>query len=446
MQSIKRSSYSSPTRETIHSPFARFVLFLAALIVGAASFDLLFVQSASAAITFVQANYAASTQAIAITVPFEQAQSAGDLNVVVVGWNGTSNSVASVTDASGNVYTKAVGPTQITSELTQVVYYAKSIVASAAFANAVTVTFAANASVPDVRVLEYSGASTSNPVDVVAAGTGYSKASATSSVTTTNASDLIFGANTTRTTTTGPGSGFTRRMITLPQGDIIEDRTVTATGSYSASAPLSAANDWVIQMVAFRTQATAAAASGTLTVAPATLSFGDVTLGSKSVLPVVATNSGTGSVTLSTATITGAGFSLAEPSLPVTLSAEQTASFSVTFDPSSTGNVTGALSVVSSAANSPASVSLSAAGVNQHSVALTWSASTSSGITGYDVYRGTASGGPYTLLNSSPTSGTTYTDTTVEAGQTYYYVATAVNSSGVQSADSNQATAVVPFP
>jgi hypothetical protein len=445
MQSIKQSSRSSPAQSTSRYRYAQSVVLLAALIVGIASIDPPLAQSASPTITFVQGNYAAPSQLSAITVPFTQAQTAGDLNVVVVGWDGSSNTVESVKDTSGNVYTKAVGPTQISSELTQLIYYAKNIVASSAFANAVTVTFASNASDPDVRILEYSGANTSTPVDVVAAGTGSSDASATSSITTTNATDLIFGANTTRTTTTAAGSSFTKRMITLPHGDIVEDRMVTATGSYTASASLSASNDWVMQMVAFRTP-TASADAGTLSATPATLSFGDVTLGSSSVLPAEATNTGTTNVTLSTAAITGAGFSFTGPSLPVTLSPGQAASFSVTFDPNATGDVTGALSVTSNAANSPASVSLSAAGVNKHTVALDWTASTSTGISGYDVYRGTASGGPYTLLNSSPVSGTTYTDSTVQAGDTYYYVATAVNSSGAQSADSNQATAVVPFP
>jgi hypothetical protein len=82
-----------------------------------------------------------------------------------------------------------------------------------------------------------------------------------------------------------------------------------------------------------------------------------------------------------------------------------------------------------------------------HTVTLTWSASTSSNVIGYNVYRGTQSGGPYTkLTTASLVSGTSYTDTTVLAGQTYYYVTTAVNNSNVESAYSNQAQAVVPTP
>jgi fibronectin type 3 domain-containing protein len=78
-----------------------------------------------------------------------------------------------------------------------------------------------------------------------------------------------------------------------------------------------------------------------------------------------------------------------------------------------------------------------------HSAALSWTASTST-VSGYNVYRGTVSGGPYTLINPSLVTGLSYTDTTVQNGLTYYYVTTAVDSSGVQSVDSNQVTAVIP--
>ena len=77
------------------------------------------------------------------------------------------------------------------------------------------------------------------------------------------------------------------------------------------------------------------------------------------------------------------------------------------------------------------------------SVALTWTASTSP-VVGYNVYRSANSGGPYTELNSSLISSTNYTDLTVQSGLTYYYVSTAVNSQGIQSAYSNQAVATVP--
>jgi hypothetical protein len=81
-----------------------------------------------------------------------------------------------------------------------------------------------------------------------------------------------------------------------------------------------------------------------------------------------------------------------------------------------------------------------------HSVALNWTASISTDVVGYNVYRGTVSGGPYTKLNSSPGALTTYTDGTVVAGQTYYYVATAVDNTNSESVYSNEAQAVIPSP
>lgn len=78
-----------------------------------------------------------------------------------------------------------------------------------------------------------------------------------------------------------------------------------------------------------------------------------------------------------------------------------------------------------------------------HSVSLTWTASTTAGVTGYNVWRSTTSGGPYTQLNTTTVAATSYTDTSVSAGQIYYYVVTAVDGSN-QSADSSQAQATVP--
>jgi len=78
-----------------------------------------------------------------------------------------------------------------------------------------------------------------------------------------------------------------------------------------------------------------------------------------------------------------------------------------------------------------------------HSATLSWTASTST-VTGYNVYRGTVSGGPYTKINSLLVAAVTYTDSTVQSGTTYYYVMTAVDSSGNESVFSNQVTAAIP--
>ena len=80
-----------------------------------------------------------------------------------------------------------------------------------------------------------------------------------------------------------------------------------------------------------------------------------------------------------------------------------------------------------------------------HTVGLAW-ADSSSGLSGFNVYRSSTSGGPYTRINSTLLPGTAFTDSSVQAGQTYFYVTTAVNSSNVESGYSNQAQTVVPSP
>ncbi len=82
-----------------------------------------------------------------------------------------------------------------------------------------------------------------------------------------------------------------------------------------------------------------------------------------------------------------------------------------------------------------APLNLTATAGNQQ-LSLAWTAST--GATSYNVKRSATNGGPYTTV-ASPVS-TSYTDTNVTNGTTYYYVVTAVNGSG-ESANSNQASA-----
>ena len=76
---------------------------------------------------------------------------------------------------------------------------------------------------------------------------------------------------------------------------------------------------------------------------------------------------------------------------------------------------------------------------------LNWDASTSA-VVGYNVYRATQAGGPYTKLNSSLIEPTSYTDSTVQADQTYFYVVTAVDANGVESVASNEIQVAVRSP
>ena len=214
--------------------------------------------SMASPISFIQLAYATPQSAqLTVSVSFGSAQTSGNLNVVVVGWSDTTVAVSSVTDSIGNVYTLAVGPTQNpgsagTFSLTQSIYFAKNIVGAAANANTVTVRFTGAASFADVRILEYTGIDPVNPVDVIASAIGTNAIANSGAVTTTHGNDLLFGATTVFTHTAGAGAGFTSRVITAPDGDIAEDRVVSAVGSYSASALLTSTGPWVMQMVAFR--------------------------------------------------------------------------------------------------------------------------------------------------------------------------------------------------
>ena len=188
----------------------------------------------------------------AVTVAYPAAQAAANLNVVLVGWGDAVAHTIAISDSRGNTYQLAVGPTLGTaggSPAAQSIYYAKNI---AAGTNSVTATFSPAAAWVDIRVLEYSGIDTVNPLDVAVAGAGVSKTSSSGAVTTTFATDLLVAGNDVATNTTGAGTGFTLRFKTNPNGDIAQDRVVTAVGSYTATAPMSSSGDWVMQMAAFR--------------------------------------------------------------------------------------------------------------------------------------------------------------------------------------------------
>ena len=200
--------------------------------------------------SFVQANSGPSTiqsSNSSLAVPYLNPQTPSNLNIVVVGWGDTTSSIKSITDTQGNTYTGAVGPTRTTG-LQQSIYYAKDIVGGS---NEVTVRFNQTAMYPDVRVLEYRGEDTTDPLDVTAAVPGTGAAANSGSATTTSSNELIFGSGTTSNVFSAAGSGFAPRMINV-FGNIAEDKIATSSGSYSATATTTSASNWVMQMATFR--------------------------------------------------------------------------------------------------------------------------------------------------------------------------------------------------
>jgi len=253
-------------------------------------------------------------------------------------------------------------------------------------------------------------------------------------------------ANLTVSQTSLTGTAFTLSGPTLPT-------TVTPGNSIAVTvrfAPATAGN--VATAVAIASNAgplsipvTGTGISQTLSLSanPSTVAFGNVSPGSSSKQAVTLTNTGNSSITVSKLTSSGTYFSFTGLALPVTLASGQSSGLSVTFAPTVTGKFSGTLAVTSTAVNSPLSIALSGSASASHSVTLSWTPSVSS-VSGYSVYRGTQKGGPYTKITSSLVSSSTYNDANVQSGLTYYYVATAVSSTGMQSAFSSEISATIP--
>jgi hypothetical protein len=221
----------------------------------------------------------------------------------------------------------------------------------------------------------------------------------------------------------------------------------SASGSRTASVGITDNASGSPQTVSLSGTGTGTAAL--VSLSPTSLAFGNQAVDMTSTAQTVTlSNTGNAALSITSLALTGTNASDFDESdtCGSSLAAGANCTIAVMFTPSVTGTEAASVSISDNASGSPQTVSLSGAGT--HDVILSWTASTTPGVVGYNVYRGTTSGGPYpTELNSSPINGTTYTDATAQAGQTYYYVVTAVASDDVtQSADSNQVSATVLSP
>ncbi|HME33688.1 MAG TPA: choice-of-anchor D domain-containing protein [Candidatus Sulfotelmatobacter sp.] len=190
--------------------------------------------------------------------------------------------------------------------------------------------------------------------------------------------------------------------------------------------------------------------AGTLGVSPATLALGNVVVSTSGTASGTLTAGGS-SVTVSAVSSNNSAFTVAGLSLPVTIPAGNSAAFTVKFSPQTTGAVTAALTFTSNAQSSTTVETLTGTGtaVPVHLVNLSWSASTSSNVSGYNIYRAAYASacGPFSRINSMLNTGTLYTDSAVVDGAAYCYATTAVNTSNEESGDSNVVANVqVPAP
>jgi hypothetical protein len=298
---------------------------------------------------------------------------------------------------------------------------------------------------------------------LVVTGTGVTSAGLVSIPATVAFGNVPMGASRTLTETirnsaqsnvtlvqaSASGGAFTISGITTPL-TLTPSESITFTAQFHPTAVGSASGS--LQVISNATNSRlivplsgTGTNSGQLSLSPSAINFGNVAVGSSKSQTATLTAIGA-NVTISSRTLNSPEFAFSGLSLPMSLAAGQSASFSVTFKPQMSGTANASMSIGNSASAVPLKESLSGTGTAAaaHSVALSWKASTST-VVGYNVYRGTQSGGPY-LTVASANAGVSFTDGSVQAGQTYYYVVTAVDASGAESVHSNQVQAVIPSP
>jgi hypothetical protein len=220
----------------------------------------------------------------------------------------------------------------------------------------------------------------------------------------------------------------------------------TATGSASGQLTISS-NSTSGSTISVTLSGAGAAENPQLTVSAGSLSFGGVTVNTATTASLTLTSTGTTPVTVNSATITGAGFSIIGGSFPATLNPNQTLALKLQFDPTTAGALTGQLTISSnSITGGTTTVSLTGTGTAvAHQVDLSWDAPASSPdpVAGYNIYRATGSGS-FARINSSPDSAVDYVDSTVVSGITYSYQVTSADASGRESAPTSPITVTIP--
>lgn len=196
---------------------------------------------------FVQQNYSVpQSPQSPVTVRYLNPQTGGNANIVAIGWNDTAANITAVGDSLGNVYQAAV-PTYRGNGLSQAIYYAPYIKSGT---NTVAVAFNQPAIYVDLRVTEYSGLNPTNTFHVGTSASGNGSTASSGSITTTTTNELLFGAGITAAVFNAPGGGFAQRVITSPDGDIVEDQVALVPGPYPAPASLNS-GAWLMQIAAF---------------------------------------------------------------------------------------------------------------------------------------------------------------------------------------------------
>jgi hypothetical protein len=328
--------------------------------------------------------------------------STGSGNVLVAAWTsgsgGGATIIGSVTDNAGNVYLEAGNARSVDSGANSMadIWYAQNSVPGA---TTVTITPSPSSTSGTAVIWEFSGVEPFSPLDqtdVVNSGAATTTPLGASVVTTLPAEVIVSVANVAGTAT-GMKSGNAFTSDSTAGGDGFAHLLVTSAGTYTPQWKTSSSGTFASSTVSFK-----AASSG----------GGACDLNQDGVVNVV------------------------DVQLAVNMDLRL-----IPCPGSLNGGVCGSTlvqQILGAALGQACSVTIG------HSVSLSWTASSSGNIAGYNVFRSTTSGGSYTQINSSLVTTIPYVDTNVTAGQTYYYVTTAVDTSNNQSVYSNQAQATVP--
>ena len=223
------------------------------------------------------------------------------------------------------------------------------------------------------------------------------------------------------------GAGFTVSGATFPltlnpqqsatlQVQAAPSATGADTGALTISSNASTNATTVVNLTSTGTNTGATAPQPQLTISPTYLSFGNVTTGSSATLPVTLTSTGTAAVTISSASISGTGFTVSGAAFPMTLSPKQTATLNVKFAPATTGTDRGTLAIRSNASANP-NIYLNMTGSGVNATTPNWTMSTTSLNFGNVAVNSsatlpvtiTSSGTASLTINSDAISGTGFT-------------------------------------
>jgi Abnormal spindle-like microcephaly-assoc'd, ASPM-SPD-2-Hydin len=258
------------------------------------------------------------------------------------------------------------------------------------------------------------------------------------------------GSSVTVTAAQVTGAGFTLVSSTLPstlssgQSLVLTVQFAPQTAGQLNGSLIIASNASNATLTVALSGSGMAAVAGTIAANSATVNFGSVEVGSTATQNVTLSVSGA-PITVTSAQVSGAGFTVAPPVLPSTLSPGQSLVLAVGFAPQAAGQLGGSLVIGSNASNPTLTLALSGSGTAApaHSATVSWASGDPAAVA-YLVFRSDVSGGPYLPLTASLLTELSYTDSTVSSGSTYFYVVTELDAAGDESPFSSEVSATVP--